>query len=201
MFLQFQAVGNCEGKLLDIHQKADFVDILTLLCAFYYCPGSVKRCQDSFHWVISTCIHIHDVSCDSLDCVLHLSLSSCQRKSPLLSLALPLQTCAAAYTWDTSRCAAQQCANMKRHIRVIGALPARVAQHNQHLRRFTGSAIQVQRGRRESERREAIRAMPSLSTAQRASQELSGNLFQLARYEVLSEKSPHTITPSYTRVT
>lgn len=90
---------------------------------------------------------------------------------------------------------------MKRHIRVIGALPARVAQHNQHLRRFTGSAIQVRRGRRKSERREAVRAMPSLSTAQRASQELSGNLFQLARYEPLSEKSPHTITPSYTRVT
>lgn len=41
--------------------------------------------------------------------------------------------CAVVYTWDTSRCAAQQCANMKRHIRVIGALPARVAQHNQHL--------------------------------------------------------------------
>ncbi len=41
--------------------------------------------------------------------------------------------CAAVYIWDTRRCAAQQCANMKRHIRVIGVLPARVAQHNQHL--------------------------------------------------------------------
>lgn len=59
-----------------------------------------------------------------------------QRMSPLLSPPPPSQTRAAAAeadTWDTSRRAAQQCANMKRHIRVIGVLPARVAQHNQHL--------------------------------------------------------------------
>lgn len=42
--------------------------------------------------------------------------------------------------WDTSRCASQQCANMKRHIRVIGPLPARIALHNQRL-----GAFQVQR--------------------------------------------------------
>lgn len=50
------------------------------------------------------------------------------RKPPLLS-----HTCAVVYTRESSRCAAQQCANMKRHIRVIGALPARIAQHNQCL--------------------------------------------------------------------
>ena len=162
----------------------------------------MKRCQDSFHWVISACIHIHDVSVwqSWLRPPSFLIIPSEKVTSAVTGAVSPDVHCA-AYTWDTSRCAAQQCANMKRHIRVIGALPARVAQHNQRLRRFTGSAIQVQRGRRERERREVIRAMPSLSTAQRASQELSGNLFQLARYEVLSEKSPHTITPAYTRVT
>lgn len=41
--------------------------------------------------------------------------------------------CAVLCTRDSGRCAATQCANMKRHIRVIGALPTRDAQHNQQV--------------------------------------------------------------------
>lgn len=80
----------------------------------------------------STYIHMHDVSC-----VMAVpSIFPChpsERVTSAVTAAASPDMCAVVYTWDTSRCAAQQCANMKRHIRVIGALPARVAQHNQRL--------------------------------------------------------------------
>lgn len=97
------------------------------------------------------------------------------RKSPLLSLAaVSPDTCAGVYTWDTGRCAAQRCANMKRHIRIIDALVISISAL--HGIRDSGPIRYKTRGRK------AITALFLLSTAQWRSQERSGSSFQLARY-------------------
>lgn len=113
--------------------------------------------------------------------------------------------CAVAYTWDTSRCAAQQCANMKRHIRVIGASQHVLLSIISISRRFTGSAVQVQRGTRRQRgkgEREAKASGCCLHCRQHGEQAKNALRTCSSWLDIRRclKSPPNTITPSHTRV-